>query len=217
MNIASTGTPLVIIGAGGHAKVLLSLIWAANLEVLGVCDPVLFAQKNNHWRGIKVLGSDEAISQMDPASVGLVNGIGQLVGGSRRQKIFLDFKKKNFNFPILVHPAAWVDPTAVLGEGVQVMAGAIIQADVKIGANSIINTKASVDHDCKVGFHVHIAPGATLCGDVQVFDRAFIASGSTIIQGLTVGEEAIVGAGAVLTRSLAAKQVVLAAALRNKI
>lgn len=208
--------PLVMLGAGGHAKVLLSLVQAAGLELLGVCDPVLSSQGVDRWRGIVVLGGDEVLDALEPASVDLINGVGQLVGGMGRRKIFASLKEKGFHFPVLVHPTAWVDATAILQEGVQIMAGVVIQADVVIGSNSIINTLAGIDHDCCLGEDVHVAPGATLCGGVQVNDRAFIASGATVIQGLTVGQDAVVGAGAVLVRNLAARQVLLGPAARKK-
>lgn len=208
--------PLILLGAGGHAKVLLSLVKAVGLKVSGVCDPELAQQKRSQWRGTKVLGGDEALEALDPASVGLINGIGQLVGSTSRRKTFERLKAKGFRFPQLVHPAAWVDVSAVLNEGVQVMAGAVIQADVTVGSNSIVNTGASLDHDCRLGAHVHVAPGATLCGCILVHDRAFIACGATVAQGLTVGEGAVVGAGAVLVRDLAARLTLLGPAARNK-
>lgn len=208
--------PLVMLGAGGHAKVLLSLAQAVGLELLGVCDPVLSRQGVSQWRGITVLGGDEVLDALEPEAVGLINGIGQLVGDMGRRKIFASLKAKGFQFPVLVHPTAWVDNTAILYEGVQVMAGVVIQADVVIGLNSIINTRAGIDHDCCLGADVHVAPGATLCGGVQVLDRAFIASGATVTQGLTIGEGAVVGAGAVLVRDLAARQILLGPAARKK-
>ena len=97
------------------------------------------------------------------------------------------------------------------------MAGAIIQADVVIGENSIINTRASVDHDCQLGCDVHVAPGATLCGGVFLADRVFVASGATVIQGLSIGEGAVVGAGVAVVRDLAAHQTLLGPAARSKI
>jgi len=208
--------PLVILGAGGHAKVLLALVQSAGFDVLGVCDPVLADNGSELWRGISVLGGDAALDALDPGSIELVNGLGQLVGGAGRRELFQRLKKRGFRFPVLVHPTAWVDSTATLQEGVQIMAGAIIQADVVIGANSIVNTRAGIDHDCWLGENVHVAPGATLCGSVHVNERAFIGSGATVIQGLNVGMEAVVGAGATLTRNLAARQVLLGPAGRKK-
>ncbi|WP_218569333.1 acetyltransferase [Pseudomonas sp. KBW05] len=209
--------PLILLGAGGHAKVLLSLIRACGFEVLGVCDPGLARRGVIEWRGIKVLGSDEAVFAMDPHSVGLVNGVGQLVRGAGRRSVFDAFAARGFGFPALVHPAAWVDESVSLSPGVQVMAGAIIQADVVIGENSIINTRASVDHDCQLGCDVHVAPGATLCGGVFLADRVFVASGATVIQGLSIGEGAVVGAGVAVVRDLAAHQTLLGPAARSKI
>lgn len=209
--------PLIMLGAGGHAKVLLSLARASGLNVIGICDPALEQQAVAQWRGIAVLGGDEVLDSVDPASVGLVNCVGQLVGSSIRGRIFDRFKARGFSFPALVHPTAWIDPSVVLNEGAQVMAGAVVQADVIINCNSIINTGATLDHDCRIGANVHVAPGATLCGNVVVEDRAFIGSGATVIQGITVGEEAVVGAGVVLVRDLAPRLILIGPAARASI
>ena len=209
--------PLVIIGAGGHAKVLHALALAAGHSILGVCDPQLVQQGQTLWRGIPVLGGDNALKQFDPAAVGLINGIGQVVGSQARQDVFARLGQAGFNFPALVHPAAWVASTVRLAQGVQIMAGAVIQPDCCIGENTIINTRASVDHDCDIGAHVHIAPGATVCGGVRVHDRAFIGSGATVIQGLVVGNGAIVGAGVALTRNLNCDQILLRSASRRNL
>lgn len=208
--------PLVMIGAGGHAKVLHALALAVGYRILGVCAPELVQQGQTHWRGVPVLGGDGALEQFEPAAVGMINGIGQLIGSQSREAIFVRLRQAGFNFPALVHPAAWVALTADLAQGVQVMAGAVIQPDCCIGENSIINTRASVDHDCDIGANVHIAPGATLCGGVRIHDRAFIGSGATLIQGLIVGNGAIVGAGVTLTRNLDGNQILLGPAPRLK-
>ena len=196
------GMPLVLLGAGGHAKVLLALARAAGWEVQGVCDPQLALQQAGRWRDLPVLGADEALDALDAARVGLINGVGQTVGGSARRDLFVRLRRRGFRFPALIHPAAWVDPSASLAEGVQVMAGAVVQADCLIGENSIVNTGATIDHDCVIGAHVHVAPGASLCGSVVVADRAFVGSGATLLQGLSVGRDAIVAAGATLARDL---------------
>lgn len=207
--VETPGLPLVMVGAGGHAKVLQALALAAGHSVAGVCDPQLAGQGQSHWRGLPVLGGDEALEQFDPATVGLINGIGQLVRSQARQDVYRRLRRAGFDFPVLVHPTAWVAPTAQLAQGVQVMAGAVVQPDCSIGENSIINTRAGIDHDCIIGAHVHVAPGATLCGGVRVGDGAFIATGATVIHGITVGGNTVVGAGATLVRDLVADQVLL--------
>ena len=208
---------LIMLGAGGHAKVLLSLAIACGLQVKGVCDPALKRSGVVTWRGISVLGGDEALEQLDCSNVGLINGIGQVVGSSLRQAIYERAVGMGFRFPVLVHPRAIVDASAVLADGVQVMAGVVIQPDVRLGANTVVNTRSSVDHDCSVGSHVHIAPGATLCGNVQVADYAFIGAGATVIQGLAIGEYAVVGAGAVMVRNLPARSILLGQTARSRI
>lgn len=216
MDVRRPSSAVVLLGAGGHARVLLSLLRAGGWTVRGVCDPGLAAAGTRQWRGLPVLGGDDALAALDPGDVGLVNGVGQLVGGTVRHALFARLRKKGFHFPVLVHPAAWVDATATLADGVQVMAGAIIQADAIVGADSIVNTRAGIDHDCVIGAGVHIAPGATLCGSVRVLDHAFVAAGATVIQGLTVGTGAVVGAGATLVRDLEDHHILVGGAARKR-
>ncbi len=208
-----TGRPLIILGAGGHAKVLLSIIQAAGIPVLGVCAPELVAQGIELWRGVPVLSIvDDNLTAFPPNDVVLINGIGNQVG---RQQLFEKFKAQGYYFPVLIHPHACIDPTVTLDEGVQVMAGAVIQIDTCIGKNVIINTRASVDHDCIIEDHVHIGPGAILCGHVHAKKGAFIASGAIVIIGIELGEHAIAGAGASIVRNVEPGQVILPAAIRK--
>lgn len=193
---------LVLIGAGGHAKVVLALAQAAGFTVVGVCDPALAG--TTHWRGIPVLGDDAALARFRPGEIGLANGVGQVPGSTQRQQLFERLAAQGHRFPPLAHPRACIDASATLHEGAQVMAGAVVQADCVIGANALINSAASVDHDCLIGAHVHIAPGAVLCGGVQVGDGAFIGAGATVLPALQVGPRGLVAAGAVLARALAA-------------
>ncbi len=206
--------PFVIMGAGGHAKVVLSLLRANGSIIKGVCDPVLKANNITQWRDLEVLGDDSALIDLGPDAICLANGIGQTVRGTARRKLFERWTGMGFQFPALIHPSAWVDSSSELSPGVQVMAGAVIQPDTVIGANAIINTGARVDHDCILGADTHVAPGATLCGSVRLSRGAFIAAGAVVIQGLSVGEDAVVGAGAVLVRDLPNRKIVLGAKTR---
>lgn len=212
----ASGLPLVLLGAGGHARVLYALAVSAGHPVIGLCDPDLAAQGETHWYGVPVLGGDEALDDIDPAGTGLINGIGQLVGSRLRERIYTRMQVAGFRFPPLIHPTAWVAADVTLADGAQVMAGSIVQPGCTIGENSILNTRAGIDHDCTLGAHVHIAPGATLCGSVRVDEHAFIAAGAVLIQGLHVGAGAVVGAGATLTRNLAAGQTLIGASGRTK-
>lgn len=196
--------PMILLGAGGHAKVVLDLLRACGREVMGVCDPALGARGATEWRGLRVLGGDEAVDALAPGSIALANGIGQRVGDSARRAAYERLRHNGHRFPPLVHPSAWVSDSARIADGVQVMAGAIVQADAAIGENTIVNTLASVDHDCRVGAHVHVAPRATLCGGAVVGDAAFLGAGCTVLPGIGVGAAAVLGAGTVLARDLEA-------------
>jgi UDP-perosamine 4-acetyltransferase len=195
-------TALLLIGAGGHAKVLHALAQAAGLRIAGVCDPALAQQHVKEWRGLPVIGGDDALASHSPREFGLILGVGQLVGSARRAEIATRLERLGYSFPALVHPAAWIADDVELGPGVQVMAGAVIQPDCRIGEHTIVNTRASIDHDCTVGAFVHVAPAATLCGGVSVGDHAFIGSGAIVAQGIRVGTRAIAGAGVAVVRDL---------------
>lgn len=203
--------PLVLLGAGGHARVLLALARAAGLAVLGVCDPRLVTDGTQRWDGVDVLGDDAALNRHPPDAVQLMLGLGQLATGSPREHLYRAWRARGYEFPVLIHPAAWVAPDAIFAAGAQVMAGAVVQPGCEIGENSILNTCASVDHDCRIGADVHIAPGATLCGAVTVGSGAFVGAGATVVQGLRIGERAVVGAGVTLVRDLAPSTTVLGA------
>jgi sugar O-acyltransferase (sialic acid O-acetyltransferase NeuD family) len=203
MNKGKSGLlPLVLIGAGGHAKVVLSLAHSIGLDVSGVCDPSLKAQGIERWRELSVLGGDEYLSLIKSDSVQLLNGVGQKVGDPSRRLVYEKFQSMGFDFPALVHPSAIVDPSARIGSGSQIMAGVIVQVDCIIGENSIINTGAVIDHDCSIGDSVHVAPRAVLCGGVCIDTSAYIGSGAVVLQGINIGKEAIVGAGSALRKNL---------------
>jgi sugar O-acyltransferase (sialic acid O-acetyltransferase NeuD family) len=206
--------PLVLLGAGGHARVLAALASVAGYPVLGVCDPALAAAAVSRWEGLDVLGDDSALDRLPPGRVTLMLGVGQLAASTLRELLFASWRARGYDFPTLVHPAAWVAPGVMLGDGVQVMAGAVIQPGCTIDENSIVNTRAGIDHDCRIGRDVHVAPGATLCGSVTVDAGAFIGAGATVIQGVYIGRRAVVGAGVTLVRNLTPSTTILGAANR---
>lgn len=192
---------VILLGAGGHAKVLLDALMLADIVVTGIVDPVL-AGTSTIWRGIPVVGNDDDLLKLKPDQVILVNGAGSLPSNSLRQQLFSRFTEAGFRFMNVVHPSAMIGAGVELAEGVQVMAGAILQADTTIGKNSIINTGAIIDHDCAIGSDVHIAPGVVISGGVRIGNGAHIGTGASIIQGVTIGECAVVGAGTVVVKNV---------------
>ncbi|WP_034381993.1 acetyltransferase [Herbaspirillum sp. CF444] len=190
---------IIILGAGGHARVLLSAL--AGMPVLGLTDAdplktgVLIA-------GIPVLGTDDVLKEHAVDSILLVNGIGSVGSSAGRRALFDRCKSAGYTFAQVCHPSAVVVAGVVLGEGAQIMAGVVLQTGCSIGENSIVNTGAIIDHDCRIGRHVHVAPGAVLSGGVEVGDNVHIGTGATLIQGVRIGEGSLVGAGAVVVRDV---------------
>lgn len=201
MSLESTQA-VILLGAGGHARVVLATASALGWRVHGVCDPELARQGRSHWNDLPVLGDDQILETLPKASFSLLNGIGLTVGSQVRRRVFERWRGAGFHFPCLVHPCAWVAPDVSLGEGCQVMAGAIVQPGGSVGENVIINTRASIDHDGCVEDHAHVAPGVTACGGVRIGRGAFVGAGAVLLPGSVIGDGAVLGAGALLSGRL---------------
>jgi sugar O-acyltransferase (sialic acid O-acetyltransferase NeuD family) len=204
---AKAARPLILLGAGGHAKVLVGLVEAIGRNFAGVCDPVLAQANLCDWRGIRVLGDDSALARLDPEEFELVLGFGPMPNSTKRAHVFNGLMERGYHLPSLVHPSAFVDRTAAINDGAQVMAGAIIQADCSIGMNAVVNTGASIDHDTVIERDAHIAPGAVLCGGVKVGVGAFVGASATLLPLVEIGAHSLVAAGSTLARALGDAEV----------
>lgn len=193
--------PVIILGAGGHSKVVINALLAGKREIIGIADPN--CQIGDQVLGVKVIGDDAIVFGIAPSSVELVNGIGALPDSELRWTITATFREKGYKFAIVVHPQSIIAPDVILAEGVQLMAGSIIQPGSSVGRDTIINTRASVDHDCTIGDECHLAPGTIVNGGVTIHERSFIGAGSCVLQNVTIGERVVVGAGSVIHKSLA--------------
>jgi sugar O-acyltransferase (sialic acid O-acetyltransferase NeuD family) len=193
--------PLIIIGGGGHAKVLVSTLLLQQRKVLGFVDlkptvpPLL---------GLAHLGDDGVVFLHSPDQVRLVNGVGSIDSTVLHRTVYEKFRDRQYIFETVIHPSAVMAPDVQIGDAVQVMAGVVVQPGSRLGANAIINTGARVDHDCSIDAHAHIAPGVTLSGNVHIGEGTHIGAGSTVIQGVDVGAAALVGAGAVVIENVPA-------------
>ena len=197
----------LLIGAGGHAKVVAAALIQCNLKILGFVDPQ-FQAGDTWYADLVCLGDDDVITSFASSEVLLVNGVGSLPGQHARSGIYRKHRELGYRFRTVIHPSAGVAEDVQLGDGVQIMAGALVQSGTRIGDNTIINTGAIVDHDCQVDDNVHIATGAALSGGVRVGSGVHVGTGASVIQGVVIGQDAVIGAGAVVTRHVAAKHIV---------
>lgn len=193
--------PVIVVGAGGHARVLIEALRLCSTPILGIVDADI-EKRDANLSGVPVIGNDDEILKYRPDEVALVNAVGSVKRTERRQKIFDRFKEAGYIFAVVIHPSAVIASDAVIEEGVQIMAGAIVQPGCVIGRNTIINTKASADHDCSIGCDVHLAPGVTLSGNVRIGNGTHVGTGSSVIQGITIGKNSVVGAGAAVIKDI---------------
>ncbi len=186
--------PVVVIGGGGHGKVLLNMLARIpEVKVLGYVDP----RDHGKILGFSHLGNDEVLPELAlQAGIRAVIGIGKISAGNARLKIAANLRQLGFLLPTVIAPTAIVADGVLLGEGTVVMDGAIVQPGCVVGQLGIINTGAVLDHDCVLGEDVHIAPAATLSGNVTVGSNSMVGVGACVIQGARIGEDCIIGAGA---------------------
>jgi sugar O-acyltransferase (sialic acid O-acetyltransferase NeuD family) len=184
-----------VVGAGGHAKVVLALLHACGQSVGVVVDG------NADRQGTTVL--DHTVQAETALRAAPDRRVVVAIGNNAARKRVVDqLTVAGHRFATLVHPTAWVAPSARLDEGAVVFAGAVVQPDAVVGAHAIVNTGCSIDHDCVVGAFAHIAPGARLCGAVRVGDGTLVGVGAAVIPAVRIGAWATVGAGAAVTRDV---------------
>jgi sugar O-acyltransferase (sialic acid O-acetyltransferase NeuD family) len=175
-----------VIGAGGHAKVVIEVIEEMGGKIKEVID--------SNTAITSLLGYP--VIQKPNPDAQLIIAIGN---NSLRKKIA---EQPGTIFGTVVHPKTNLSKRCSIAEGTVVMAGVTVNADTTIGKHCIINTNASVDHDCRIGDFVHISPNASLAGNVTVGEGSHIGIGSSMIQGITIGKWAVIGAGAAIIRNV---------------
>jgi acetyltransferase EpsM len=184
---------LVVIGEGGHSKVIRELIRSkSDYKIVAILDdkydeltvindiyigPIssahLLLNRMNHLKFVIAIGNNE-VRKLIVSKLGLSKG----------------------NYISLIHDTAIISTSASIGDGTVIMAGTIVNADAVIGDHAIINSGAIVEHDNQLGDYVHVAPKAALTGSVIAEEGAMIGAGATVIPGKKIGEWAVIGAGA---------------------
>lgn len=193
---------LVLIGAGGHGRVVLDILLCANQHrVVGIldADPALVGTRIH---GVEVLGPVQLLDKLRRQHV---RGAIVAIGDNRvRRSYQREVEAAGLEVVTVTHPSAVISPRATIGRNVVVCSGAIVATDATIADAVILNTGCRVDHECAIGEAAHIAPGAILAGRVNVGAEAFIGMGASVIQCRSIGEGAMVAAGAVVTTDVPA-------------
>lgn len=208
--------PVIVIGSGGHAKVVVAALGRLGRCIRGLTDSNP-ARRGVQVLGAPVLGGDEVIASHRADEIMLVNGVGASARSNDRMRIHDRFHRQGYRFATIVDPSAAVAADVALGEGSQVLAGAVIQPGCRIGADVIVNTGACLDHDCVIGDHAHIAPGAVLAGGVAVGAQVLVGAGAIVIEGVAIGERSIVGAGALVLKAVTAGATVVGVPAREMV
>jgi UDP-perosamine 4-acetyltransferase len=184
---------VIIVGAGGHAKVCIELLQAMGERVASCIGG---QDSTDRCVGIPVLKGDENLGRLRDAGYSKVFvAIGSNI---IRQRLAAVAVKMGFQLVNAISPQAVISPTARLGSGIAIMAGAVINAEATIADLAIINTGATVDHDCNIGEAAHIAPQCGLAGGVVVGALSFVGIGCKVIPGVKIGDRVTVGAGGVV-------------------
>ena len=185
--------PIVILGNGGHARVVADICQLAGRAVGGLLDR---QGSVSNVRGARVLGGDELLD--DPSFVQRYDFVIGIAYQDVRRRLGELLRAKSAVMTTVVHPRAIVASDVVMGAGIVLVAGAIVNPNVTLGDLVIVNTGAIVDHDCRLDAGVHVGPGARLTGGVTCWEYAFVGAGAVVIPGRTIGARTVVGAGAIV-------------------
>lgn len=197
---------LVIIGAGGHAKVVADIAQKNNLDILGFLDD----NATEDVLGCPIIGKVSDCVNFD-SDVMFIIAIGN---NEVREKITSNY---NVNYTSLIHPSAQIAIDVNIGVGTVIMANAVVNPSAKIGKACIINSNSVVEHDCEIGDYSHISPAVVLCGTVKIGDKVHIGANSVVKNNITICDDVTVGIGAAVTKDIAEKGIYVGVPARKLI
>ena len=192
---------IIIIGAGGHSKVILDLIELNGWNFCGYIEKKIY--NTQKFQEDLIIGDDSDLKRLYKEGIHYVAiGIGHIGNYEVRNNLYKSLKKIGYILPNLVHPSAIVCKSVTMGEGNVFMAGAIVNAMTCMGNINIINSHATVEHNVQIEDNLHLAPGSIILGNVYLKRDTFIGAGSVVLQGRKIEESCIIGAGSIVIKDI---------------
>ena len=188
------GRLVAVMGAGGHARVISSILKANQMEIMGFFDDSC-NDDLELIQGAPVLGHFEDIVQHGDSLEAVYLALGDNL---ERRKWFTFLVQNNFALPSLIHPSARIEQDAAVDIATVICIGAIVCTEVEIGKGCILNTGCYVDHESSVGDFSHLAPGVTVAGRTYIGSNTFVGLNAAIADGLKIGRNVVIGAGSVI-------------------
>jgi sugar O-acyltransferase (sialic acid O-acetyltransferase NeuD family) len=196
--------PKVILWGGtGQAKESRPIIEYYGAKVIAVFDDTPYLK--SPFSGVPIYHGWEQfmtwITSQNRAEIGFCIAIGN-PHGRTRLRLQEELIKVGLLPVSIAHASAVIAGDAIIGVGCQIMAGAVIDSDVRIGQQCIVNINSVVGHDNIMEDGSEVGPGVTVCGSVHIGVNAWVGAGSTVYPKLKIGADAIVGIGSVVIRNV---------------
>lgn len=208
-----TQKKILVIGAGGHARVIIDCLQEAGGWEIGAVEKS--GAGSGEILGRPVVGADEDLPRLfNEGFQNVVIGVGSVGNTVVRRRIYEDLKRIGFDMPVVIHPRAVVSRHACIGEGTVIFPNAVVNPGAVIGSQCIVNTGAIVEHDCILGNFVHTAPGARLAGTVTLEDDVHVGIGAIVRERITIGARSLIGAGTVVVKDVEPCSVMVGAPAR---
>lgn len=185
---------IFLIGAGDHAKVVLSTLEECGFQCVGIYDDNAGLRGKTLWC-LPILGP---VSEMPDTE----ETMAVIAIGDNRIRRAIRERFKNVCWPALLHPKGIVDSSVRIGEGTIIMAGCIIESDTIIGRQSIINSGCLLGHDTKVGDYCHAAPKSATGNSVTLEDGVLLGMGSLVRPYTTIARDVTVGMGSIVVKDI---------------
>ena len=198
---ANDPNAIIVYGGGGHGKALIDLIRVLGIySIAGIVDD---DPPDSSIMGVPVLGGANILVELVAQGIHLAaNAVGGIGNIQSRIKVFERLSMAGFTCPTLVHPSSFVEPSAILAEGVQVMPHAYVGSESRVGYGALVNTGAIVSHDCTLGDYANLSPGAILAGEVSVGTATLVGMGVTVNLRVKIGDRARLGNGATVKQDV---------------